>query len=277
MKVIAESSSIRTEWVLCDGPVIIEQAITTGLNPYYQTRREMSRAIRLELPDVFFKRRWDHIYFYGSGCALPERRKLVETSIVAQFKTPCTVETDILGAARGALRDKPGLVCLLRTGSNSCMYDGKNIVKNVNGLGFILGDEGSNAHIGKLFVSDVLKGITPREIARAFYERFHLSDHTLMDSVYDAKVPSQALAKYTFFLKEYINDPYVHQLVYDSFMSFFKRNVSAYEYSTYPISFVGTAATMFEDILREVAADFGATISNVALNTMNGLIEYHSL
>lgn len=276
MKIIAESSSVRTEWALCDGPVIIEHAFTSGLNPYFKTRRELSHTIRLELPDVFFKRRWDHIYFYGSGCALPDRKKLVESSIVAQFKTPCTVDSDILGAARGLLIDKPGLACIMRTGSNSCSYDGHNIVKNVYGLGFILGDEGSNANIGRLFVSDVLKGLAPHELSRVFLDKFQLTEQMLMDGIYDAQIPSQAIAQYAFFLKDYISDNYVYNLVYNSLMSFFTRNVSQYDYKNNPINFVGSTCVTFEDVLRKVATDFGAHIGKIEQNSLQGLVEYHS-
>ena len=99
MKIIGESSSTRTEWVLVDGDRIIEHAFTTGLNPYFQTRREISHSVRLELPETFFRRRWRHVYFYGAGCSNKEKKAIIESSLVAQFKTPVTVESDLLGAA----------------------------------------------------------------------------------------------------------------------------------------------------------------------------------
>ncbi len=135
MKIIAESSSTRTEWALLDGTEIVEHAFTTGLNPFFQTRREISHAIRLELPEAFFRRRWDHVYFYGAGCSSKEKTKIMESSLVAQFKTPVTVESDLLGAARGLLVREAGLACILGTGSNSCLYNGSEIVKTVAPLG----------------------------------------------------------------------------------------------------------------------------------------------
>ena len=164
MKIIADSSSTRTEWTIVDGAQVVEHAFTTGLNPYFQTRRELSHSIRLELPEAFFRRRWDHVYFYGAGCATKEKRKIMESSLVAQFRTPVTVESDLLGAARGLLVDKPGLACILGTGSNSCLYNGSEIVKNVPPLGYILGDEGSSAYLGKRFIADVLKGLAPEDL-----------------------------------------------------------------------------------------------------------------
>lgn len=276
MKIIAESSSTRTEWALVDGDQVIEHAFTSGVNPYFQTRREISHVIRLELPEAFFKRRWDHIYFYGAGCANQEKNKIMESSLIAQFKTPVTVESDLLGAARGLLVHQPGLACILGTGSNSCLYDGEEIVKNVPPLGFILGDEGSNAYMGKMLIADILKEITPKEIRDAFYDRYQIAPNVLLGEVYSSVLPQRQLSRYVTLLRDYIEHPYVYDLVYQSLLRFFIRNVSHYEYAGNPICFVGSTCVMFEDILRKVAADFGAEIDKITKYSLPGLIEYHS-
>ena len=154
MKVIADSSSTRTEWTLVDGTKVVENAVTDGLNPFFLSRREISHSIRLQLPEPFFKRRWDNVYFYGAGCTTDEKKNIIKSSLVAQFKAPVYVESDLLGAARGLLIHEQGLDCILGTGSNSCFYDGRKVVKNVRSLGYILGDEGSGGVLGKLFLSD---------------------------------------------------------------------------------------------------------------------------
>lgn len=276
MKIIAESSSTRTEWALVDGLEIIEHAFTSGVNPYFQTRREISHVIRLELPDAFFKRRWDHIYFYGAGCGNQEKTKIMESSLVAQFKTPVTVESDLLGAARGLLVRHAGLACILGTGSNSCFYDGREIIKNVPPLGYILGDEGSNAYMGKKLVADILKDITPTEISVAFYDRFQIAPNVLLDQVYSSTLPQRILSKYVSLLREHTEHPYVYELVYRSFMEFFERNIAQYQYADNDICFVGSTAVMFEDILRKVASDFGARIAKVTKYSLPGLIEFHA-
>lgn len=276
MNVIAESSSTRTEWALVDGERVVEHAFTSGVNPYFQSRREISHVIRLQLPEVFFKRRWEHIYFYGAGCRNQEKIKILESSLVAQFKTPVTVKSDLLGAARGLLVRKAGLACILGTGSNSCLYDGEDIVKNVAPLGFILGDEGSNAYMGKKLIADILKEITPLEIREAFYDRYQVAPNVLLDEVYSSVLPQSQLSKYVTVLKDNISHPYVYDLVYRSLMKFFKRNVSHYDYAGNPICFVGSTCVMFEDILREVAKDFGAEIDKITKYSLPGLIEYHS-
>lgn len=276
MKIIAESSSTRTEWALVDGDRIVEHAFTTGLNPFFQTRREISHSIRLELPEVFFRRRWDHVYYYGAGCATHEKIKIMESSLVAQFKTPVTVESDLLGAARGLLVREPGLACILGTGSNSCLYDGEEIVQNVAPLGFILGDEGSGAYLGKQLIADMLKGIAPNELTQAFFEKFMVTPNVLLDDVYSNPLPSRALSQYSTFLADYVNNPYVYAMIYEGFMKFFSRNIAAYTYKSQPLCFVGSVCSLYKDILFHAAADFGVEIAKVKRYSMPGLVEYHS-
>lgn len=276
MKIIAESSSTRTEWALVENGNVVEHAFTMGLNPYFMSRREISHTVRLELPEVFFKRRWEHVFFYGAGCANKEKNKIMESSLVAQFKTPVTVESDLLGAARGLLVRTQGLACILGTGSNSCFYDGNEIVKNVKPLGYILGDEGSNAYMGKHFIADVLKELAPKDLITAFYDKYQLSLNTLMDQVYTNSLPNRSLAQYAFFLRDHLDSEYVYSLVYNSLMQFFKRNISQYDYGDYPLSFVGSTCVMYEEVLRRVADDFGASIKKISKYSMPGLVEFHS-
>lgn len=276
MKVIAESSSTRTEWALVDGATVVEHAYTSGMNPYFQSRREISHSIRLELPEAFFRRRWEHVYFYGAGCATQDKCKTMESSLVAQFKTPVTVNSDLLGAARGLLVHQPGLACILGTGSNSCLYDGKEIVKTVAPLGYVLGDEGSGAYLGKNFIADMLKGLAPKTLVDAFYEKYNVTPPMLMDSVYSNPLPNRALARYSEFLAEHLDNAYVYQLVYAAFMRFFTRNIAAYNYKQQPICFVGSVCMLYRDVLAKAAADFGITIAKAVRNSMPGIIEYHA-
>ncbi len=276
MKIIAESSSTRTEWALVDGDTIVEHAFTTGLNPFFQTRREISHSIRLELPEAFFRRRWDHVYFYGAGCANTEKNKIMESSLVAQFKTPVTVESDLLGAARGLLVRRSGLACILGTGSNSCLYNGHEITKTVASLGFILGDEGSGAYIGKTFIADMLKDIAPEELKQAFFEKYMVTPNVLMDAVYTNPLPSRTLSYYSAFLAEHLDNAYAYQLVYAAFMRFFTRNIAAYNFKEQPLCFVGSTCMLFKEILYRAANDFGVEIEKVIRYSMPGLVEYHA-
>lgn len=275
MKIIADSSATRTEWVLVDGSTVVEHAFTSGMNPYFQTRREMSHSIRLELPEAFFRRRWSHVYFYGAGCANSEKRKQIESSLVAQFRSPTTVESDLLGAARGLLVRKPGLACIIGTGSNSCMYNGNEITKNVPPLGYVLGDEGSSAYLGKVFLADVLKGLAPSELSQVFFEEFNVTHNMLMNEVYAGAMPMRALARYGLFLADHLDDAYVHNIVYNGFMLFFQRNISQYDYVGHTVGIVGSAAVKFRGVLESVANDFGAKLAKIIPASMPGLIQFH--
>ena len=152
MTLIVVSGSRHTDWVFVEDGKIVEKARTEGLNPYFQTRKEISRSVRLGLPEEYFHRKLQKIYYYGAGCSNESKKKVVSTSIISQFKTPTFVESDLLAAARGMCLDKPGIACILDTGSNSCFYNGEDIEKNVHPGGFILGDEGSGSAMGKAFL-----------------------------------------------------------------------------------------------------------------------------
>lgn len=276
MKIIADSSASRTEWALIENGKVLEHAFTKGLNPVFHTRRDISHSIRLELPESFFKRRWEHIYFYGAGCLSTAKKKVVEASLVAQFKTPVTVESDLLGAARGLLVNEPGIACILGSGSNSCLYDGKQIVQNVRSLGYILGDEGSAAYIGKAFLSDCLKNIAPEHLRNSFFDYIHQTPEQIMSSIYDNSLPGNALSVYSRFLMDKLEMDYVYNLVYTSIKSFFDRNVVQYDYAGKTVCFVGSNACAYSGILNEVSATYGIEIKKIVPSSVGGLVKFHT-
>lgn len=278
MKVIADSGSTRTEWTLIEDDRVIERVFTEGLNPFFQTRREISRSVRLGLPEVFFKRRLEQVHYYGAGCSSVEKKNILGASLVAQFKSPIQVESDLLAAARSLLKCEAGIACILGTGSNSCFYNGKFIVRNVKSGGYILGDEGSGAALGKLFASDVLKGLAPARLAADFYEKFGITADDLMNLVYSTPLPNRFLATIAYFLSDYLDDEYAFELVTGNLRSFFTRSVCQYDnYRDYPVRFVGSMAHLYADRLREVAREFDIDLQVIAETSMNGLIAYHSM
>ncbi|MCS3119176.1 hypothetical protein NXV95_05835 [Bacteroides fragilis] len=277
MKLIAESGSTRTEWALVEDNHLVQRVFTEGLNPFFQTRREISRSVRLGLPESFFKKKLDQVYYYGAGCSSYEKKNILGASLVAQFKTPIQVESDLLAAARGLFKCEAGIAYILGTGSNSCFYDGKIIVKNVKAAGYILGDEGSGAVLGKLFLADLLKGLAPKELANEFHEKFRISVNDVMESVYNLPFPNRFLGTIAYFLGDYMDNEYVYNLLTNNLRSFFNRNVCQYDYINYPIRFVGSLAYAYPDILQEVAQEFGVEIDVIEETPMNGLIEFHSM
>lgn len=277
MKLIAESGSTRTEWALVEDNHLVQRVFTEGLNPFFQTRREISRSVRLGLPEIFFKKKLDQVYYYGAGCTSYEKKNVLGASLVAQFKTPIQVESDLLAAARGLFKCEPGIACILGTGSNSCFYDGKIIVKNVKAAGYILGDEGSGAVLGKLFLADLLKGLTPKDLAAEFHEKFRISANDVMESVYNLPFPNRFLGTIAYFLAGYMDNEYVYDLMTNNMRSFFHRSICQYDYKNYPIRFVGSLAYAQADTLRTVGREFGIEIDVIEETPMNGLIEFHSL
>ena len=277
MKLIAESGSTRTEWALVEDNHLVQRVFTEGLNPFFQTRREISRSVRLGLPESFFKKKLDQVYYYGAGYSSYEKKNILGASLVAQFKTPIQVESDLLAAARGLFKCEAGIACILGTGSNSCFYDGKIIVKNVKAAGYILGDEGSGAVLGKLFLADLLKGLAPKELANEFHEKFRISVNDVMESVYNLPFPNRFLGTIAYFLGDYMDNEYVYNLLTNNLRSFFNRNICQYDYINYPIRFVGSLAYAYPDILQEVAQEFGVEIDVIEETPMNGLIEFHSM
>ncbi len=275
MILLAESGSTKTEWCLVDRNGITEHFLSDGINPFFQSRKEISRLVRLQLPPVFFKARINNIYFYGAGCSSIEKKNIVKASLEAQFKTPSVIESDLLGSARALFQDEAGIACILGTGSNSCFYDGENIVKNVKSLGYILGDEGSGASLGKAFISDCLKGLAPKELIEPFYRKYKIDPDEIMDYVYSKPFPNRLLSVLSFFLYEHLEHPYINNLVRRNLRSFFERNILQYEYTEYPIRFVGSVAKMYSFILREIAQEIGIYIDVIIENPIKGLIEYH--
>lgn len=276
MILIAESGSTQTEWALVDDKRLVQRAFTEGLNPFFQTRREISRSVRLGLPDFFFKKKPEQIYYYGAGCSSQEKKNVIGASLVAQFKTSIQVESDLLAAARGLFKGEAGIACILGTGSNSCFYDGKAIVRNVQSAGYILGDEGSGAALGKLFLSDVLKGLAPENLAKSFLEKLRITSDEIMELVYNRPFPNRFLATIAYFLGDYLDSDYVYNMLKENLRSFFVRNVCRYDYLEYPIRFVGSMAHNFPELLLEVARSFGMKVDAIAETPMDGLIEFHS-
>lgn len=276
MKLIAETGSTRTEWALTEGRQLINSLFTDGINPFFQTRREISRSVRLGLPEEFFKKKLEQVYYYGAGCSSEEKKKIIRASLVAQFKTPVQVESDLLAAARGLFLREAGIACILGTGSNSCFYDGATILKNVRSGGYILGDEGSGAAMGRVFMSDVLKGIAPAELTEDFFDKFRITSDDIMDLVYNRPFPNRFLATVAYFLADHQESDYACQVIRDNLQKFFARNICQYDYSNYSIRFVGSWAHHCADYLYDVAQEFGVMIDMIEETPMKGLVEFHA-
>jgi len=276
MNMIADSSSTKTDWAIVEHQNVIAKATTSGINPFFQTRREISRVIRLGLPEDYFKQKYERIYYYGAGCNNETKSDIVKASLIAQFRSHTVVESDLLAAARSLFNNEAGIACILGTGSNSCFYDGKDIKKNVRAGGYILGDEGSAAALGRMFLSDYVKGLVPEDLAEMFLQQTSIGPDDALTEVYNKPMPNSLLAKAGYFLTDYISNPYVEQLIEDNLRQFFTRNVCQYECKTCKVRFVGLAASKFSVELCRVAKSFDIEVDEIRDRSMEGLIQYHA-
>ena len=279
MILIADSGSTKIDWCLLNGKKKVAQIFTTGMNALLMTEEEMAECIMNELMPSLRGYEVTEIYYYGAGIISDEIKNQVINALKRNMPhvNKIEVETDLLGAARALCQREPGIACILGTGSNSCYYDGEKVVDNVSPLGYILGDEGSGAVLGKLLVGDVLKKQLPEHLCEKFLKEYNLDRTTIIDRVYRKPAANRFLAQFAPFLEHNINEPSIKALVMRSFTDFFVRNVASYpHYKELPCNFVGSIALLQKDVLVEAASKLGITIGNIIQAPMEGLIKYHS-
>lgn len=275
---IADSGSTKTDWCLVEDGKAIRRIPTKGMNPFFQSSDEMAAEIRENLLPQLPVERLDSVYFYGAGCT-PQKSPEVEVTIRCSLPVDGIVEaqSDLLAAARSLCGHAPGIASILGTGSNSCFFDGKEIVKNTPALGFILGDEGSGANLGKRLVGDILKDQMSPALKDQFFQQFGLSQADIIERVYRQPFPSRFLASLNIFLEQHRDDATVHRLLIEAFTAFVKRNILHYDYRTYPLNCIGTIALVYRQELTEAAETLGVRIGTISKTPMEGLIEYHRL
>ena len=277
MILLADSGSTKTDWGLVEDGKLVKRLRTSGMNPFQMSEEAITEEIKNHLVPELPSTVLDEVHFYGAGCT-KEKQPIVERALRANLTIngECEVASDMLGAARGICGHKPGIACILGTGSNSCSYDGKNLVKNVSPLGFILGDEGSGAVLGKLLVGDVLKNQMPEAITKRFFEKYNLTSAEIIDRVYRQPKPNTFLASFVPFLEENIDEPKIYNLVKESFRSFLRRNVMQYEgWQTLPIGFNGSIAKIYKKPLLEALEEEGMHLGRIIQAPMDAMVEYH--
>ena len=272
MILIADSGSTNTDWCIGESPIIH----TTGINPFHQSVETIQQIISNELlPQLPEEVLVESIYFYGAGCT-PEKSILVKESLQTYFSQAYVdVNSDLLGAARALCGKKPGIACILGTGSNSCFYDGERIVSNVSPLGYILGDEGSGAVLGKRLVGDCLKKQLPEDICRLFLETFHLTPSLIIEKVYRQPQANRFLASLTPFLTAHRERPEIHQLLISSFTDFFQRNIMAYNYKHHAVHFTGSIAWHFQEEVKEAARNLDIQTGHFIKGPILELAKHH--
>lgn len=276
MILIADSGSTKTDWcVVLDGTPI-KRIATKGINPFFQSEEEIQQELTISLLPQLPEGTVNSVFFYGAGCT-PEKAPILRRAIADSLPVVGNIKahSDMLAAARGLCGHEAGIACILGTGSNSCFYNGEDIVSNISPLGFILGDEGSGAVLGKLLVGDILKNQLSTAIKEAFLKQFDLTAPEIIDRVYRQPFPNRFLASLSPFIAQHLEEPAIHALVFNSFTAFLRRNVMQYDYEKYPVHFIGSVAACYEEILQEAALETGIRIGKILQSPMEGLIQYH--
>lgn len=281
MILIADSGSTKTEWVLLNGKQTITEVSTQGINPYFMSVDEISDVFKNELLPKLSKTASADIrsvFYYGAGCSSAEKNALVSQPLLQLFgHANIEVTHDLLGAARAACGTEEGIGVILGTGSNTCLFNGKEIVANQPSLGFIMGDEGSGGHIGKELLKQFLYGELPNELHHSFEKQYGITKEIILHKIYKEPRPNAYAASFTQFVSKHIEHTAMQRLVLNAFDEFFKRHVSSYHnFTQYPICVIGSIGFVFEKQLQEIANIYGTSIQRIIQKPMEGLISYHT-
>lgn len=277
MILLVDGGSTKSDWCLVDRTVLVKRFSTKGMNPFFRSgediREEIEKIIVPFISDIDI----EAVHFFGAGCISPDMNRIINDAIAANIKTPViTVDSDLLAVARGFCGKDKGIAGILGTGSNSCYYDGEKIVEHVSPLGFILGDEGSGAVLGRTFIGACLKNQLTEVIKEKFLNEINLTPAEILNKVYKESMPNRFLASISPFILNNIENECIYELVYNCFKDFFVKNVMQYDYKNFDVHLSGSVAFHYADILRKVGADIDIHIGKIVQSPMQGLIEYYS-
>jgi glucosamine kinase len=277
VKLIADCGSTKSEWCLINKQKT-KTVFTQGISPYFfsteQIRDILLKELKPKLKDVVV----EEVYYYGTGCANPDNVKSVKKALLQVFAGAKTeVNHDLMASARATCGKNKGVACILGTGSNSCYYDGKKIVRNSPGLGYVLGDEGSGAYLGKRVIQYYLYETFDEELRGRFDLTYTTTSAEILENVYKKPLPNRYLAGFTKFLAENRGHYMIENIIEDGLNDFFFNHLCKYrETWTLPISFVGSVGFGFKDVLQHLCESYEFELGKVMKNPMAGLIEYHS-
>jgi glucosamine kinase len=273
---IADSGATKCEWCLVDGKKQ-KFVFTQGISPYFQNGSQIESIVRNELLANLKNAAPDAVYYYGTGCASPENAKLVKKSLKTVFPdAEIQVTHDLMAAARALCGNTKGISCILGTGSNSCYYDGKRIVKNSPGLGYILGDEGSGAYLGKKVLQYYLYNTFDEDLKYRFDDMYKTNKVEILENVYKKSLPNRYLAGFTLFLSANRSHYMIENIIEDGLNDFFFTHLNKYSESwKLPVHFVGGVAFSFRDVITELCRGYELELGKILKNPMEGLIEFH--
>lgn len=273
---IADSGATKCEWCLLDKKKK-KIVVTQGISPYFLNIPQIESIIRNELLPAIKQPVIETVHYYGTGCASPDNAKIVKKAIKNVFsEAQVNVTHDLMGASRALCGNTRGIACILGTGSNSCYYDGKKVAKNSPGLGFILGDEGSGAYLGKKVLQYYLYNTFDEDLRYRFDDAYKTNKVEILESVYKKPLPNRYLAGFTMFLSANRGHYMIENIIEDGLNDFFFNHLCKYNESwKFPIHFVGSVSYGFQDVIRELCNSYKLEMGRVMKNPMEGLVEYH--
>jgi len=276
MILVADSGSTKTEWKVIKEGVPQDSIFSSGINPFFLSGKEIYLLLKKELKvlsDLSFRK----IYFYGTGCNSVAKENIVKEAINRfNSSNDIFIGSDLLAAARSLCLSEPGIACIMGTGSNSCYYNGSVIVSNVSPLGYILGDEGGGAVIGRKLVSGVLKKQVPQNVIDLFFDTYKITSAEILENVYMKPFPNRFLGQFAKFIATNIHIPELQDIITSSFEDFIRRNILQYpESKILPVHFTGSIAYYFRSFLEDLLVKNDLQPGNFTLTPMSNLIKYH--
>ncbi|MVZ61336.1 N-acetylglucosamine kinase [Sphingobacterium humi] len=278
MIIIADGGSTKTNWCLLDDSNKKIYFNTEGYNPYFVDSDYIVASLKKGLPSDIPFEKITEVNYYGAGVHNEEKAKIVEEAIQVVFPTAkVEVGHDLLAAARALLGNEPGFAAILGTGTNSCIYDGKEITHNIDSAAYILGDEGSGSYIGKKLLTDFIRGLMPKDVADVFYETYKLSPDEIMDNVYTKPLANRFCASFSKFVYDNnVNIHYTRKIVDDAFEAFFANLVSKYpDYQSYTFNCIGSVGYNFRNVLEDKAAQYGMKVGKILRSPIDDLVQFH--
>lgn len=277
--ILIESGATKSDWRVVNGDgATIRQFLKPGMNVSTMKMEDILATVT----DAFETEGLNALdargfYLYTAGVVTDQIRKEIASHVQSILSIEdVDVQDDLMGAARAVCGREPGIAAILGTGSNACFYDGVSIHRNVYSGGFILGDEGSGARLGKLFLSDFLKGYVPDNVAEDFSKKFDSSYAAIVEGVYRSSSPSGYLGSLAPFILSHKDNGYIRNLIEGNFEAFIDRMLSKYDISRYPVGLVGGFAWACRDILQLMLLERGIRVSNILKSPAEGLCSYHS-
>lgn len=278
MIIIADGGSTKTNWCLLNEEQKRIYFNTEGYNPYFSDTEYIINSLRNSLPTDLDLTKITEVNYYGAGCSTAEMVGIVTRAMESIFSTAKVhVNHDLLASARALLGFEAGFAAILGTGTNTCLYNGKEITLNIDSLGYFLGDEGSGSFIGKRLLRDFMRGFMPGNLQEVFYETYKLSHADIFDNLYNKPLPNRFCASFSKFIYENNNYvDYTRDVVGEAFNAFFKNLVSRYpDYQQYSLNCVGSVGYNFRDILAEIAEQYGMKVGKIIRSPIDDLVNYH--